>query len=367
MVKTLYKKNKRKNKSKKRGGSGSVLETTSEKVNTNAPKVLNAVSTIAFTAPRMALQVGTHTTMTGIQTADTVIQGTFAVISAIFGMLTRLFVTLPYDFNALVATLKTINDPNKQKPYIKKLKGIFKKFIKIMENSFVEIFKDYDIFNQNLQSQIEHEMRMHGCTRGLINTFSTLSFSKCKQNFNGNKQKTTESLNSVRLLLLKIRIDLKSIVNQVRQQNKAHYSKLELMLLSDPQNPELSLVMKKYRASVEPLIKKGNDLLSIETNTELRMALEEYKQSLQKRNAPANDPLSVSAINAVLNNGSTESITPEPIINGNDKNVSLKNSIKITVKKLLSVNSRGLNNFKIPEPEIIVSPEQPPVAAPAAG
>ena len=356
MVKSYKKKkNSKKSNSKKRGGQGTLSSVMNSSIirqsgnnlqKTSQIIALGTTGTILKTG-KVALGIAEKS----VHTVGAVLEGVLVAVTAIFETLTALCISLPNDFVSIARVYIGSNNEKVKKMCIDKLDAIFKKIIKITENSFQLTFNEYNGFNQRLKKDVKINMEKLGCKQTFLNKTirSSLSFSG---------KGCTGIIGRVQELLIQIELKLKEIYNRlkenrssIREINQSTYSALIILLSGKPTNEELLNFMPSYKKQIDPLIAKSRALVAPNSTEKkegdihdlfdkLKEILKEIYDERHKLNS-ANKTPEVNGTAQSSPNGTAPEVVPEvsPEIPINKKSIANK------VKAAFDVNSRKLTSY----------------------
>jgi hypothetical protein len=246
-------------------------------------------------AARNVIKLTGKTTNVSIQTASMVIQGTLAVVSAIFGSLKSMFSSLPTEFDSIVTALETEPNDNLKSKLSRKLLSLFEGTTNRSQLKFKQLFAQFTNMDNRLRSQISFKFGQVGCKRKLTNKLfrNRFAHSSCKE-FNGNKTSANKSLTLLINVLSKIKKDLKLKYEQLKIINKNFLLELDDALMKQSGSTSIKSFMKKYEASIKPIIGDSELLLSIE-NPDIVNLIEQFDRALLPSNVAANVQANVAA------------------------------------------------------------------------
>jgi hypothetical protein len=339
---------------KKRGGelngAGALKQMGQNLQQTSQVIGLGTTQTI-LTSSKVAL----GTTVKSVHAVGAVLEGVLVTVTAIFETLTALCISLPHDFTSIVRVYIGSNNEQVKKMCIKKLEAIFKKIIKITENSFELTFKEYKGFNTRLINEVKLNMETVGCKQTFFNRQFRSSF-----NFSGKGcpdilKKVQELLNLISIKLKEIYEKLKTNRSSIRNINQTEYSSLIKEISGKPTNTYLLEFMDKYKNQIDPIILNSKILVSpkrdgkkVDEKKEddihdlITKLKEELKEIYNEKHPPK------------LTNGTPPQVSPDvspqtesEISSEVVKEVPInKKGITNKIKGAFSVNSRKLNNYK---------------------
>ena len=336
MVKTnKKKKNNKKINTKKRGGQGTLETVVTDVKNLGVGTVTGITKTI-LTADKVAL----GSVEKSVHAVGAVLEGVLVAVTAIFETLTALCISLPNDFVSIARVYISSNNEKVKKMCFNKLDAIFKKIIKITENSFELTFKEYKGFNDRLKKDVKINMEKLGCKQTFLNKTirSALSFSG--KGCTGIIARVQELLNQIEIKLKEIYNSLKENRSSIRQINQTTYSALILLLSGKPSNEELLNFMPSYKKQIDPVIAESKTLVASKSKEKkegdiydlfdkLKEILKEIYDEKHKLNSSQVSP------------NATPQVVPEV-----SREIPInKKSIKNRVMSAFAVNSRKLTTY----------------------
>jgi hypothetical protein len=333
--------------SKKRGGQGTFGTMGSDLKNLGA---FAGTATTGTTLKTFKVSLGT--VEKSVHVVGAVLEGVLVSVTAIFETLTALCISLPNDFVSIARVYISSNNEKVKKMCFDKLDAIFKKIIKITENSFELTFNEYKGFNDRLKKDVKINMEKVGCKQTFLNKTIRSSLSFSGTGCTGIIKRVQELINQILLKLKEIYNTLKENRSSIREINQTTYSALIILLSGKPSNEELLNFMPTYKKQIDPLIAESKSLVASKSKEKkegdihdlfdkLKEILKEIYDEKHKLNSNKTTEVSPNGTPQSSPNRTTPEVVPEvsPEISINKK------SIKNRVKAAFMVNSRKLTSY----------------------